>query len=383
MRYAITTLIMVLGLTMPALAAPHTITAPLRVMILPFRPIGNVGQYAWIAAGVEQCLMSSASQPGATVLSPPPQAETAHSSINPMAVAKAANGSTLVTGTFQILNKSVRLSGQVKDVGSRKAMGSLSATGPITDLFKLEDTLSAQLDLALSPPAPQPNQQPAGTIIPYASTADTTPPPSYYNSTPDDTYYPRYYSQAYYDAAYPGWVYDDYGYLPFFSGFYFGNGVGYGYHDRDDHYHAWNGHRYVDRGNIYRRHPGHENGIVDRDHNHDHTQGTYDHDHGFVPVATHGDQGDRFGHTYRGFTGGRQREIVGHVGYRAPENFSRSRPGQSQPIVTHGIGTPAAAMSGAGFSAGASTPTGPGLNARGGHFEGGHHGGGHGEEGHR
>jgi hypothetical protein len=52
-------------------------------------------------------------------------------------------------GQAQVLDNQVRLTGQILDVASGKSLGNLAQTGPISDLFKLEDGLAKQVIDAL------------------------------------------------------------------------------------------------------------------------------------------------------------------------------------------------------------------------------------------
>lgn len=75
----------------------------------------------------------------------------------------------LVAGGYQTMDGEVRFTGQVIDLKTGTVVGGLKATGPMRDLFGLEDALGRQAQqaiLATLNPAPPPAPQPAGAMPP-------------------------------------------------------------------------------------------------------------------------------------------------------------------------------------------------------------------------
>ena len=374
MRNTVLSIAIAAALSGSAFAAPHTIEAPSRMMVLPFRPIGDVGSYGWIGDGVEQSLIVRASQPGSTILTAPPQTVNLNVPLDPVATAKAAGASSVVSGSFQILNTDVKFNGQILDVGTGQVIGSMSATGPVRDLFKLEDDLAQQLDKVL-PKQPMTD----GTVepAPVAGMIDTYQPVytpvsagSYY-STPDDNYYPRYYS-PYQGAGYIDYGYDDYGALPFYSGFYFGSafgyGYGYGYGDRFGHYHGWEGNHFADHGN-YGHNGGHDGGYAGtHGYGGSYTHGWNGGVRGFAPVGT---TVGGYNHYNGGVVAGTRGFAVSHGGYQAPQSFG------SAPSIGSGYGG-GGSFAGSGPSSGGFSGGGSFAGHGGGGMSGGFAGGGHG-----
>ena len=367
MRKTVLSVAIAAALSTTALAAPHTIEAPSHMMVLPFRPIGDVGTYRWIGDGVEQSLIVRASQPGSTILTAPPQTVNLNAPLDPIATAKAAGASSVVTGSYQILNTDVKFDGQILDVGSGQVIGSMSATGPVRDLFKLEDDLSQQLDRVL-PKAPMTDGQVepapvAGMIDTYQPVYAPVSAGSYY-STPDDSYYPRYYS-PYQGGGYVDYGYDDYGALPFYSGFYFGSAFGYGYSygygDRYGHYHGWDGHRFADRGSYGRSYGYGGTRGYGGSYNHGWNGGS----RGFAPVGTTVG-GPAYNHYNGGVVAGTRGFAVSHGGYQSPQSFG------SAPSIGQGFG--GGSSSAGGFGGGGFAGHGGGGMSNG--FAGGGHGGG-------
>jgi len=117
------------------------------VLVLPFAsPAGGLD---WIGKGAQQDLSASlAEKVRGRVLAPAsaPPAADAEAAIK---TARDLGASVVVFGQAQVLKEQVRLSGQVLDVASGKAYGSLRATGTIDDLFQLEDALAGQISAVL------------------------------------------------------------------------------------------------------------------------------------------------------------------------------------------------------------------------------------------
>jgi hypothetical protein len=63
--------------------------------------------------------------------------------------AREHDAAAVVFGQAQLMGKEIRLTGQVVDAATGKSFGSLKATGPVEDLFRLEDTLTRQAVEAL------------------------------------------------------------------------------------------------------------------------------------------------------------------------------------------------------------------------------------------
>ena len=262
MKRLLALLVVVLGSSSLALAQATTMPAvqqPLKVLIVPFRQIGNTTGHEWVGTAIQENLITQAA--GDTAIQAMAMSEPLNGG-GPEALAAAKNaGATLVVfGTYEISDTEIRVNGQIQDVNYGRALGTLKATGAISDLFKIEDTLSSQLGSILpQPPANVPvvtyGPDQSSSAIPYYTANQqvvTSPAPTYvYPSTPTYVYtYPDYAYPYYYD--YPGvpvFVYGGYGwggygryYHPWGGGFRGGGGfhggvgfsgrVGFGGHGR-------------------------------------------------------------------------------------------------------------------------------------------------------
>jgi len=235
MKRLLALLVVVLGSSSLALAQATTMPAvqqPLKVLIVPFRQVGNTTSHEWVASAIQENLMTQAA--GDTSV----QAIGMSGPLNgggpeAMAAAKNAGAALVVFGTYEISDSQLRFNGQIQDVNYGRTLATLKATGAITDLFKIEDTLSSQLGSALpQPPADVP-------VVSYGSDQSAVP---YYTAnqpvvtSPAPTYvYP---SQPTYVYNYPAYSYPYYYDYPTFPVVIYG---GYGWGGYGHYYHPWGG----------------------------------------------------------------------------------------------------------------------------------------------
>jgi TolB-like protein len=245
-----------------AVAQPTTLpSAPLaKVLIVPFKQMGDLSSHAWVGAAIQENLISD------TAANPTVQAIAANQPLANMdspdavKVAQGAGASIVVFGSYQLSADQLRVTGQALDVGSGRVLATLQVTGAVTDLFKIEDTLGSQLDAALpqppsnlaqvtygpntaavapdasSAPAPAPvdaanGAAPAGQAYPdasqtyaYPSTTYVYPPTYYYNSYP--YYYP--YPSFYFYGGFRPYYYGGHGFIWHGGGWHGGGGSWHG-----------------------------------------------------------------------------------------------------------------------------------------------------------
>src|SRR5437899_2798312 len=116
-----------------AASGPKVLEAPPRVMVYPFAPMGDPGRYAWVGAGVQQSLMVEATRPGVAAAVMPgslPTTQPAEGAppFDPVAEATKAGAAIVVVGNYQIVDDSIRLTGQAIDTSNHQSVATLTAT---------------------------------------------------------------------------------------------------------------------------------------------------------------------------------------------------------------------------------------------------------------
>jgi TolB-like protein len=194
-----------------------------RVLVLAFERIGggSAGTYDWIGRAVQQNLVTELGRARGVSTIAPAKAGSEPATEVAMAVAagKEAGADVVVFGSFTVVEQDLRLNGQVVDVKTGEAVGTLKSTGTVRDLFAMEDTVATQVkrlvsppvqqayrpaDLPLAIPAPpavqvqqQPVQQPAPVVQPAVMNTYATD----YNRY---TYYPQTYGYPAYGYGWGG-----------------------------------------------------------------------------------------------------------------------------------------------------------------------------------
>jgi TolB-like protein len=139
----------------------------------------------WVGRAVQQSLLSEAVRLRIVqAITPKEETLTNHSTTDQSVaqeMGKESGADYVVFGSYQTLEKELRLTGSILDVGSGKIIGGLKATGAVRDLFGLQDQLAEQMKRQLvnlyAPPATLPamaNVAPPST----PPTAFTTPVPN-------------------------------------------------------------------------------------------------------------------------------------------------------------------------------------------------------------
>jgi TolB-like protein len=215
-------------------AAQPTTTAPAaplaKVLIVPFKQVGDPSGRAWVGAAIQENLISDATANSAVQPLSLNQPLANMDSASAVKAANDAGASIVVFGSYQVAADQLRVTGQATDVGSGRVLATLQVTGPITDLFKIEDTLGSQLSGALPQPPTNLAQVAYGangtTPAPTAVAAPVAAPQTY-SYAPDQYAYPQTtYVYPQYDYGYPY-------YYPYYTPFFvFG---GFGFHGGHSH----------------------------------------------------------------------------------------------------------------------------------------------------
>jgi len=243
----------------PPVRAEGPTTAPAadqgKILVLPFTALNKAESQAWLGRSIQQSLLADL-----TVVAPA-RATAADTEVNdaPAAidVGRRAGAAYVVFGAFATVNQELRVTGQLLDVTAGKAVAGLKATGPATDVFRLEDHLAAQIRraLALGPPSletPAASAPAVETQPPYGPLSVETPmsPDEYYSNYANPPVQNQYYYNSYYyqnPYSYPaydwgGWYpWWGFGGVVFFDEDFGRHGRHFGDFDRDFDVRAWHG----------------------------------------------------------------------------------------------------------------------------------------------
>jgi TolB-like protein len=244
MRRLLAVLVAVLGVgslamgqatTMPAADQSVKIEQPVKVLVIPFTQIGDNG-HAWVGAAIHENLVTQASADPAVQVIAMNQPMQNNSQQDAISTAKGVGAGFVVFGSFQFAGDQLRVNGRVLETTYGQSVATLSATGPIIDLFKIEDTLSGQMTAGLPQPV---NNLPTVSYGPEQTAAGQTAQPTdngqqqvpYYVANSPDTsassQAPTYvYAPTYSYPTYPAYSgYPNYSY-PYYSYPYWGWGGG-------------------------------------------------------------------------------------------------------------------------------------------------------------
>lgn len=132
-----------------------------KILVLPFAPLNPTDPRPWVGKSIQRSVAAdlTVASPGQVV-----SAESAAASDTESAIreAKRIGAAFVLLGNFVTAGDDLRVTGQVLDAGTGKAMAAVKATGPAAELFTLEDELTAQIrrriNLTPAPPATRPAQ---------------------------------------------------------------------------------------------------------------------------------------------------------------------------------------------------------------------------------
>ena len=200
MRNLFAMLIVVLGVGSLSLGQATTMPAvaqPTKVLVIPFTQIGDHG-HEWVGAAIHENLVTQVSADSAVQAIGMNQPLAGTSQQDAMAAAKGAGAGLVVFGSFQFAGDALRVNGRVMETTYGQTIATLSATGPIIDLFKIEDTLSGQVSAAMPQPVnivptvtygPQPSAETQPQAVPYYT---ANQPDSSATAAPTYVYSPTY-----------------------------------------------------------------------------------------------------------------------------------------------------------------------------------------------
>ena len=118
------------------------------ILVFPFEIApGATGQ--WIGRGAQQDLMTDLTQATLAQIKAPAEPFPARDAASALKQARELHATIVVFGQVQVVDLNVRLTGQILDVASERALGAIKVTGPLNELFPLEDLLAREVFAAL------------------------------------------------------------------------------------------------------------------------------------------------------------------------------------------------------------------------------------------
>ena len=118
------------------------------ILVLPFDiPPGSTAM--WIGRAAQEDLMTDLTQATLARIKAPSEPRPARDADVALKLAKEFNATVVIYGQAQVVDLNVRLTGQVLDVASGRTLGALKVTGPLSDLFQIEDALARETFAAL------------------------------------------------------------------------------------------------------------------------------------------------------------------------------------------------------------------------------------------
>lgn len=121
---------------------------PQIILVLPFEmPAGSTGM--WIPRAAQQDLITDLAQATLFKVKAPVEPRPADDVDAAVKIGKEYKASIVIFGQAQVVDLTVRLTGQVVDVSTGQTLGALKVTGPLGDLFDLEDALTQETLVSL------------------------------------------------------------------------------------------------------------------------------------------------------------------------------------------------------------------------------------------
>jgi TolB-like protein len=144
------------------LLAQQAATPELTIFLPPLLPIGEDGKTAWIAHAVQQNILNDLTRvQGVKPILPAIPPADRDSAIK---AAKSAGANFLLEGSYTLADPGIRITIQILDLATNQYIGAAKATGPLKELFALEDSIAeqvhriAQTQVQLRTPAAAPQQ---------------------------------------------------------------------------------------------------------------------------------------------------------------------------------------------------------------------------------
>jgi TolB-like protein len=145
---AVVAVVVLPAVALRAQTTDRAASRPQIILVLPFEmPPGSTGM--WIGRAAQQDLISDLTQATLARVKGPVEPRTAGDADVALKLGKEYKASIVVFGQAQVVDLTVRLTGQILDVANDQVLGALKVTGPLGDLFDIEDALTHETLAAL------------------------------------------------------------------------------------------------------------------------------------------------------------------------------------------------------------------------------------------
>src|SRR6266850_1804764 len=170
MRHTMLLAILLFLASSPLLAQQAGAPPEITIFLSPLRAVGEDGKTAWISQSVQQNILHD----HARVQGVRPILPTIPPADRDVAIkdAKAAGANLLLEGSYTLADPGIRITIQILDLRTNQYIGAAKATGPLRELFALEDSIAEQVkrmalaQVRLHAPAAAPQQQLPPVAIP-------------------------------------------------------------------------------------------------------------------------------------------------------------------------------------------------------------------------
>jgi TolB-like protein len=142
--------LLILSLLLPTLTrAAEPTTKPTTILILRFAQLNDVAGTEWIGRVIQESLLTdTAKLPPIKILEDQRPGTTDLATARQMA--RDARADLVILGGYQVIADDLKITGQLLNVNSNEIIGTLKSTATTRDVLEMEDTLSRQLQRAIT-----------------------------------------------------------------------------------------------------------------------------------------------------------------------------------------------------------------------------------------
>jgi TolB-like protein len=171
------------ALRLGAQVSDPTANAAGTILVYPFE-IAQDSTARWIGRGAQEDLITDLTQATRSRIKSPAEPLPAANAAAALKHARELDATIVIYGQAQVVDLNVRLTGQVLEVATGRVLGAIKVTGPLSELFALEDALAREVFAAL----PQDLLKPE--VLQYLQDTSGPPPAGALPSDAGPTTYP-------------------------------------------------------------------------------------------------------------------------------------------------------------------------------------------------